>query len=67
MNWNIIEGMWKELSGSVVEKWGDLTDDEIAETKGQREKIEGLLQKRYGLTQEAAAEQVDTWAAQLKR
>ncbi|HRI44624.1 MAG TPA: CsbD family protein [Fimbriimonadaceae bacterium] len=47
MNWNIIEGHWKELTGAIREKWGDLTDDEITQLEGKRDQLEGLIQKRY--------------------
>lgn len=66
MNWNIIEGKWKEMAGAVREKWGDLTDDEIQETAGKRDRFEGLLQQKYGMTQEAAARQIDEWAGTVK-
>ncbi len=66
MNWNIIEGKWKEMSGSLKEKWSDLTDDEIGQINGKREQFEGLLQQKYGLTQEAAQKQVDDWSEKLK-
>ena len=66
MNWNIIEGKWKELSGSAKERWGDLTHDEIVELGGKKDKLEGLLQQKYGITQEAAAHQIDDWAGKLK-
>lgn len=66
MNWNIIEGKWKEMSGSVQEHWGKLTHDELAEINGKKDKLEGMLQTKYGVTQEEAAKQVDDWAGKLK-
>lgn len=66
MNWNIIEGKWKETIGSAREKWGDLTDDELTEVAGKKEKLEGLIQQKYGLTQEAASKQIDEWAEKIK-
>ncbi len=66
MNWNIIEGKWKEMSGSVQEQWGKLTHDELAEINGKKDKLEGMLQTKYGVTQEEAAKQVDDWAGKLK-
>ncbi|HEY8910725.1 MAG TPA: CsbD family protein, partial [Desulfosporosinus sp.] len=35
MNEDIFKGKWKELKGSVKEKWGDLTDDEVTEVEGK--------------------------------
>lgn len=54
------------MSGSLKEKWNDLTDDEIGQINGKREHFEGLLQQKYGLTQEAAQKQVDDWSEKLK-
>lgn len=61
MNWDQIEGKWKQLAGSVKAKWGDLTDDEIMEIDGNREKLEGKLQEKYGRTKEQAQAEVDHW------
>lgn len=66
MNWNIIEGKWKEMSGSVQEQWGKLTNDELTEINGKKDKLEGMLQTKYGVTQEEASKQVDDWAGKLK-
>lgn len=66
MNWNMIEGKWKEMSGSVREKWGELTDDEIAQVAGKKERLEGLLKQKYGMTQEEVSRQIDDWADKLK-
>ncbi len=48
MNWDVIEGKWGQLKGSVKEQWGDLTDDELTEIAGKRDKLAGKLQERYG-------------------
>lgn len=61
MDWNRVEGNWKQFTGKVKEKWGDLTDDEIAQTNGKREQLEGLVQKKYGYAKDKAREEVDTW------
>jgi uncharacterized protein YjbJ (UPF0337 family) len=37
MNWDTIEGRWKELKGSFRQKWGDVTDDDIDQIQGRRE------------------------------
>ena len=66
MNWDRIEGNWKQFTGKVKEKWGDLTDDEIAQTNGKREQLEGLVQKKYGYAKDKAREEVDTWSRDLK-
>jgi len=62
MNWDQIAGKWKQMSGSVKAKWGDLTDDEIDQIDGNRETLEGKIQEKYGVTKEEAKNQVDEWA-----
>ncbi|MEO9780977.1 MAG: CsbD family protein [Sedimentitalea sp.] len=59
MNWDQVEGKWKEMSGSIKAKWGDLTDDELAEMDGNREALEGKLQAKYGKSKEEAQREVD--------
>ena len=59
MNWDTLKGDWKQFSGKVPEKWGDLTDDELETARGKREQFEGLLQKKYGWAKEEARRQVD--------
>lgn len=59
MNWDQIEGKWKEMTGSVKAKWGELTDDDLAEVNGNREALEGKIQAKYGKSKEAAKEEVD--------
>lgn len=59
MNWDQIEGRWEQFKGSVREKWGELTEDDLAEIQGNREKLEGKIQERYGKTKEEARAEVD--------
>ncbi len=59
MNRNILEGNWKQIRGTIREKWGELTDDELDQIAGKRDKLAGLLQERYGYTQMEAERQID--------
>ncbi|AXC48750.1 CsbD family protein [Paracoccus suum] len=59
MNWDIVEGKWEQLKGSVKEKWGDLTDDDLTQMAGNRDKMAGKLQERYGWTKQDAEKNVD--------
>jgi uncharacterized protein YjbJ (UPF0337 family) len=61
MDWNRIEGNWKQLKGKIKEQWGQLTDDELDQIAGRREQLEGKIQERYGLTKDAAHKDVDDW------
>lgn len=65
MNWDRIEGNWKQFTGKVKEKWGELTDDDIARVDGNRQQLEGILQERYGYAKDKAREEIDTWTRDL--
>ena len=41
MDWNRVEGNWKQVKGKVKEKWGNLTDDDLTAINGQRDQLEG--------------------------
>ena len=61
MNWDRIEGNWKQFKGKVREQWGDLTDDDLDKVNGQREQLEGVIQQRYGQSKDDASRAVDDW------
>jgi uncharacterized protein YjbJ (UPF0337 family) len=65
MNWDQIEGKWKEMKGNVRAKWGDLTDDEIDQVQGNREALEGKIQQKYGKSKEEAKKEVDEFVNSL--
>lgn len=48
MDWNRVEGNWKQMKGKVKEQWGKLTDDDLDVINGKREQLEGKIQERYG-------------------
>lgn len=58
MNWDRIEGNWKQFKGKVQAKWGDLTDDELDVIDGNRELLVGKLQERYGKARDEAEREV---------
>jgi uncharacterized protein YjbJ (UPF0337 family) len=62
MNWDTIEGNWKQFRGKVKQKWGDLTDDDLDVIDGARTELVGRIQERYGKTREAAEREVREWA-----
>ncbi|WP_306150579.1 MULTISPECIES: CsbD family protein [unclassified Roseibium] len=61
MNWDQIEGNWKEFKGKAQAQWGELTDDEIDRVDGRRTELAGLIQQKYGKTREEAEREVDQW------
>lgn len=66
MNWDQIEGKWKQFTGSARERWGKLTDDDWDKVAGKREHLTGQIQERYGIAKEEAEEQVEQWSKALK-
>jgi uncharacterized protein YjbJ (UPF0337 family) len=61
MNWTQLEGQWKQVRGSLKEQWGKLTDDDLDVIDGQRDKLIGKLQERYGYAKEDALRRADAW------
>ena len=66
MDWNRVEGNWKQAKGKVKEQWGKLTDDDLTFIAGKRDQLEGKIQERYGLQRDAARKQIDDWDADPK-
>lgn len=58
MNLDTLKGHWKELAGKAKQTWGQLSDDELLRVEGNLQRLEGLVQQRYGTTREEAAKQV---------
>ena len=61
MNWDQVEGKWKQLIGSAKENWGKLTDDDFEKIDGKREHLIGKIQEVYGITRREADKQVWDW------
>jgi uncharacterized protein YjbJ (UPF0337 family) len=61
MNWDRIEGNWKEFKGKVQQKWGKLTDHDMDVIEGKRSELTGRLQQRYGVARDKAERQIDSW------
>jgi len=61
MNWDQIEGNWKQFKGRVRERWGKFTDDDLEIIYGKRDKLAGKLQERYGMEKEEAERQIQAF------
>jgi len=62
MNWDTIEGNWRQLKGKAREQWGKLTDDDLDRLGGKREQLVGRIQELYGISPDEAQRQVDDWS-----
>ena len=65
MNWDRIEGNWKQFKGGVKEQWGKLTDDDLDVAEGKRDKLVGRIQERYGIAKDEAERQIDDYTSRL--
>ncbi len=66
MNEDRIKGKWKQLTGTVKEKWGKLTDDDLKVAEGNAEYLTGKVQERYGIAKDEAERQVREFERSLK-
>ena len=66
MNWDQLEGNWKQIKGSIRERWGKLTDDDLEVIAGHRDRFIGKVQERYGYAREEAQKRADEWVAWLR-
>ena len=64
MNWDRIEGNWKQITGKAKVQWGKLTSDDFDIIAGRREQLAGKIQERYGIAKDEAEKQVDAWVKQ---
>jgi uncharacterized protein YjbJ (UPF0337 family) len=65
MNWDQIQGKWKQVRGSVRQEFGSLTDNDLEMIAGSRDKFIGKLQERYGFVKEEAQNRADEFVKNL--
>ncbi|HAK61802.1 MAG TPA: CsbD family protein [Alphaproteobacteria bacterium] len=61
MNKDQVVGNWEQVKGTVRKQWGKLTDDQVDQIKGDRQKLAGQIQESYGIAKEEAQKQIDQW------
>jgi len=66
MNWNIVEGNWKQFKGLVTARWGKLTDDHLDVIAGKRDVLAGKIQESYGITKDEVEEQIKSFEERNK-
>jgi uncharacterized protein YjbJ (UPF0337 family) len=66
MNWDQMQGKWKQTKGRVQEKWGRLTDDDLDVIDGKRQQLVGKIQEHYGIAKEVAEQQADEFVKSLQ-
>jgi uncharacterized protein YjbJ (UPF0337 family) len=66
MNWDQIEGNWKQFKGQVRQRWGKLTDQDLTVVEGKREQLVGKIQERYGIAKEEAEKELKRFSEEVK-
>ena len=61
MNWDRVQGNWKQFKGQVQQRWGKLTADDLNVIEGKRTELAGRLQQRYGYAKDEAEKNIDNW------
>jgi len=61
MNWDVVQGKWKQVKGSVQEKWGELTNDELDQIDSNKDRLAGKLQEKYGWSKDEADREIDNY------
>lgn len=67
MNSDILKGKWKQLRGSAKQAWGKLTDDDLDQIEGNKDKLIGKIQEKYGYSREQAEMEVNNFYKQNDR
>jgi uncharacterized protein YjbJ (UPF0337 family) len=65
MNWDRIEGNWKQFKGNVRQQWGKLTDDELDVVAGRRNLLMGRIQELYGISKDDTEKQLADWEKRI--
>jgi len=66
MNWDRLEGNWKQFKGAAREQWGKLTDSDWETVAGKKDQLVGRIQERYGIGRDEAQKQADDWARTMR-
>ena len=64
MNADQLKGNWMQFKGKILERWGQLTNDDLDVIQGRVEQLVGRIQEKYGMTRDAAEREVDNWLKQ---
>jgi len=61
MNWNDVGQRWKQAKAKIQTKWGRLTENDLDLIDGQRDRLECMIQRRYGFSPDHVRKEVDDW------
>ena len=66
MNWESIEGNWKDFKGQAKQQWSKLSDEQLDKIAGKRDQLSGKIQEAYGISKDETEKQVSDWQARQK-
>jgi len=66
MNWDRIEGNWKQFKGSALQQWGKLTEDQLDVVAGKRDVLLGRIQEAYGISKDETEKQLAEWQQRVE-
>jgi uncharacterized protein YjbJ (UPF0337 family) len=66
MNWDRIEGNWKQFKGNALQQWGRLTDDQLDVIAGKRDVLLGRIQEAYGISRDEGERQLADWEKRMQ-
>lgn len=66
MNWDRVEGNWKQFKGTVKQQWGKLADDQLDVIAGKRDRLAGRIQETYGISKDETDKQLSEWLGRQK-
>jgi uncharacterized protein YjbJ (UPF0337 family) len=66
VNWDQVEGNWKQWQGAIQRQWGKLTNDDLDVIRGDRTRLTGILQERYGREKEELEREIEQFVKDLR-
>ena len=54
-----MKGSWNEIKGKLKQKYGQLTDDDLAFADGKEDELLGRLHKRLGRTKDELRSEIE--------
>ena len=67
MNWDRIEGNWKQFKGNALQQWGKLTGDQLDVIAGKRDLLLGRIQELYGISRDEGEKQLADWEKRMEQ
>jgi uncharacterized protein YjbJ (UPF0337 family) len=64
VNQQVLEGSWSQVKGKVRERWGQVTENELDQARGNVEQLVGLIQEKTGETRDEVESYLENAAAE---